>query len=290
MGSLRMRDILVSRADEVGPVIADLGDGGCRVDPQAGRQETPIIQMFEMRPMTKTASAAALVYGPSHESCLPGRPPNHWLWPSRESVVNALLPWRVRVSADSVQPRIRTRRPDPIGDRSGPFRAQAKVVRDGPPDGLRSHPKIYPIQTRTPPTPPGRRPGRGESTAVRGSGRGRRTPVSRPPRTAIPTGPPVADRPESFRPIHGTRDQESPPSPMRLRSHRVSRPHGDRREASPADRAAAAVSHSALCPILRRPRVKAPCPRVGRERVSISDPSIGPFHGRYSWETRKSSG
>jgi len=160
--------------------------------------------------MTKTASAAALVDGPSHESCLPGWPPNHWLRPSRESVVNALLPWRVRISADSVQPPVRTRRPDSIGDRSRPFRAQAKVVRDGPPVGLRSHPKIYPIQTQTPPTPPGGRPGRGESTAMRNMGRGRITPVSRLPRTAIRTGPPVADRPESFRPIHGARDQEPP--------------------------------------------------------------------------------
>ncbi len=34
--------------------------------------------------------------GPSHESSLPRRPPYHWLRPPRESVVNALLPWRAR--------------------------------------------------------------------------------------------------------------------------------------------------------------------------------------------------
>ncbi len=214
--------------------------------------------MFDVRPMSKAASATALVYGPSHESCLPGRPPNHWLWPSRESVVNALLPWRARISAESVRPPVRTRRPDSIDDRIGPFRAQAKVVRDGPPVGLRSHPKFYPIQTRTPPAPPGGRPGRGESTAARGMRRGRRTPVTRPPRTAIRTGPPVADRTESFRPIHGARDRKSLPSPMRLRSHRGSRPSVIGPAASPADRAADAVYHSVLCPILRRPRVKAP--------------------------------
>ena len=48
--------------------------------------------------MAPTVLAAAVVPGPSHESCLPRRPPCHWLRPPRESVVNALLPWRARTS------------------------------------------------------------------------------------------------------------------------------------------------------------------------------------------------
>ena len=120
-----------------------------------------------MRPMAEAASAAALVHGPSHESSLPRRPPYHWLRPPRESVVNALLPWRVRAAADSVRPGSRTRRAAPIDDRARPFRAQAKVVRDGPPDGSGSHPKIDHIQARTLPAPPGGLPECGESTAVR---------------------------------------------------------------------------------------------------------------------------
>jgi hypothetical protein len=218
-----------------------------------------------MRPVAKAASATALVDGPSHDTCLPGRPPNHWLWPSRESVVIALLPWRARVTADSVRPPVRTRRPASIVDRIGPFRALAKVVRDGPPVGLRSHPKFYPIRTRTPPTPPGGRPGRGESSAIEEPGA--RATVARvsTPRTAIRTGPPVSDRSESFRPIHGARDQESPaltdaaPIASGLSTARRIPVSG-----VAAGRAEDAAPHSALCPILRRPRVNAPCPRAGR--------------------------
>ncbi len=146
MVSLFRRRSFVSRPGQTGMLMADFRDDACRVGSQSRREETPVVQSFEMRPMTKTATSAALVNGPSHESCLPGRPPDHWLRPPRESVVNALLPWRARVAADSVRPRIRTRRLATIGDRREPFRAQAKVGRDGPPDGLRSHPKIDHIQ------------------------------------------------------------------------------------------------------------------------------------------------
>ena len=52
-------------------------------------------------------------------------------------------------------------------------------------------------------------------------------------------------------------DQESPPAPMRLRSHRVSRPPRDRPcGLTRRSRAWHAVPHSVLCLIMRRPRVK----------------------------------
>ena len=59
----------------------------------------------------------------------------------------------------------------------------------------------------------------------------------------------------------GTR--QAPPAPMRFRSHRVSRPldrplSGRRSRIEPWT----TRPHSVLCPILRQPRVSAPCPRT----------------------------
>src|SRR5262249_12357677 len=95
---------------------------------QAGREETPIVQAFEMRPMTEAVPATAGLDGPSHESSLPGRPPDHWLRPPRKSVVNALLPWRVRAEADSFQPGARTRAGAPIGDRRGHSEREQRLL------------------------------------------------------------------------------------------------------------------------------------------------------------------
>src|SRR5579883_1106024 len=76
--------------------------------------------------------------------------------------------WLTRFGLES-----RARGPGPIGDRNGSFRAQAKVVRDGPRDRFGSHPKINPFRAQTPPSPQvDEPPGRGESTAVRLDGPG----------------------------------------------------------------------------------------------------------------------
>ena len=125
---------------------------------QSGREETPIVQVFEMRPMAEAVPAAAGVDGPSHESSLPRRPPDHWLRPPRKSVVNALLPWRVRAEADSVRPGPRTRRAVPIGDRRGHSEREQRLLETDH-RRLRVSSQFDHIQAQTPPAPPGGPPG-----------------------------------------------------------------------------------------------------------------------------------
>jgi len=81
------------------------------------------------------------------------------------------------------------------------------------------------ICAKTLPAPPGVRPGRGESSAVRGGERARSSrPVSAPEdgdsdRTSC-------IRPAGIIPADPWRRARRPPAPMRLRSHRLPRPRG----------------------------------------------------------------
>ena len=190
-------------------------------------------------------------------------------------------------------PRIRTRGPASIDDRDGSFRAQAKVVRDGPPEGSGSHPEIDHIQARTPPAPPGGLPECGESTAVRKQ----RAGTGEPPRLGSRGRRFGSDilwqtgRNHSARSIgRGT----SRPRPRRCGSGRIGLPRSHAATALRRCRCRSSRgttrSHSVLCLIMRRPRVRARR-RTGlvETRVSISASCIGPFHGRYSLETWKSS-
>ncbi len=208
-----MRVGLVVRPHEVRSAIANLGDdfdSMCRrFYRQARRQETPIIQMFEMRPMSEAGPAAALIDGPSHDTCLPGRPPNHRLRPSRESVVNALLPCASGLRLTQFSHRAGHGAPLRSAIESGHSERKQRLLETDHLSAYGLIPRSIPFGRELPPHLRGR-PGRGESSAVRGVGRGRSTPASRLPRTAIRTGPPVSDRPESFRTIHGAGDRQSP--------------------------------------------------------------------------------
>jgi hypothetical protein len=148
--------------------------------------------------------------------------------------------WLTRFGLES-----RARGPGPIGDRNGSFRAQAKVVRDGPRDRFGSHPKINPFGRELPralrwtnhPGAANRRP-RGSTVQA-----GRQCPHGRRPRSAIRTGPPVSDQRNSFPPISRAQGPRAPPrtdaapvaSGPRLRGERPSRAIG-------ADRAVAAAA------------------------------------------------
>jgi hypothetical protein len=124
------------------------------LDTSARRQEAAIIKAFEQRSMASPCVAAVVVPGPSHETCLPRRPPCLWLRPPRESVVNALLPWHAHTSnrLNSAHGRRRGERPRSF-DRDRPIRAQAIVVRDGPPQGSGSYAEILMIQAHNLPLP-----------------------------------------------------------------------------------------------------------------------------------------
>ena len=120
------------------------------------REETPVVEVFEQRSMASPALAAVVVPGPSHETCLPRRPPCHWLRPPRESVVNALLPWHARTGRPTqFGARQLTRGPASKNDRDRPVRAQAKVVRDGPPQASGPNADIIMIQAHNLPLPSG---------------------------------------------------------------------------------------------------------------------------------------
>ncbi len=156
-----------------------------------------------MRPMAEAVPATALVDGPSHESSLPGRPPYHWLRPPRESVVNALLPWRNRAMADSFRPGPRSRRAVPMRDRRGlSEREQRLLETDHRLVWVSSQDRNIPA--RALPAPPGEIAECAENRRPRRNEGGRRhAPAPRLPRAAIRTGPPVTDRTGSSRPIPG---------------------------------------------------------------------------------------
>ena len=80
-------------------------------------KQTTIVQKLDLWP---TAQPCSLVFfpGPSHESNLPRRPPSHWHRPPRESVVIALLPWRMgtcgRLGSGPIDPDTGSRRDQKI--------------------------------------------------------------------------------------------------------------------------------------------------------------------------------
>jgi hypothetical protein len=78
-----------------------------RMQRRDGRQKTLLIELFKLRSVARTGSAVAAIPSPSHETCLPRRPPRHWLKPPRVSVVNALLPWQIATAAEFFRPHDR---------------------------------------------------------------------------------------------------------------------------------------------------------------------------------------
>jgi len=79
-------------------------------------------------------------------------------------------------------PPVSMRGPGSIDDRDRSFRAQAKVVRDGPPDGSESNADINNIPAQTSLWPPGGLPECGEPTARKSSKRGPGEPPQLCPR------------------------------------------------------------------------------------------------------------
>ena len=284
-----MRDRRVGPPDQARRCVRGAsGVAWIRLTLQPGREETPIVQVFEMRPMAEAVPASALVDGPSHESSLPGRPPDHWLRPSRKSVVNALLPWRDRAVADSFRPGPRTRRAVSIDDRGGLSEREQRLLETDRRQRVSSQNDH--VQARTLPAPPvGIRrarmiAGRAGCDGRTGYARASNLEDGDPDRTSC-------SRPVGIIPAGPGRGSKCPP--CRCGSDRIGGPgwHGGREALPwPAECRRRRPAHSALCPIMRRPRVGRRVHAAGRDMVSTGDPCIGPFHGRCSWETWKSSG
>ncbi len=200
LAPLPLRGVVMTDSDRRGGVLAESGSGN-QITLQPGREETPIVEVLEMRPAAEAVPTSALVDGPSHESSLPGRPPDHWLRPSRKSVVNALLPWRDRATADSFRPGPRTRRAAPIVDRRGLSEREQRLLETDL--WLRVSSQDDRCSGANSPCASGRiRRARRIDGRAGASGRSRCAPP-RPSRTAIRTGPPIADRPGSSRPVPG---------------------------------------------------------------------------------------
>ena len=175
-------------------------------------------------------------------------------------------------------PRYKTRGPASINDRDRSFRAQAKVVRDGPPDGSGSDADIThdsgtysPLASRADyPSAENRRPSETISgelgnlpSFVPGNGDSDLTSCGRPG-GIVPLDP------------WGIWPGSAEPPPTRFRSRRLfrsARPIRSGRVRARSNRRRR-CSHSVLCPIMRQPRVRAlPSPDLV-ERESRSVPLV----------------
>ena len=192
--------------------------------------------------MASTVSAAAVVPGPSHETSLPRRPPCHWLRPPRESVVNALLPWHARTSGRLDSARRSGRGEPPRSTiETGPSERKQKLLET---DHLTAQGRIANIHhdsgTNSPLRLRADRPECGESTALRRPASGELGNLPSLGSRGRRFGSDIlwqTGRNRSTRSM-GRRTGLATPSPMRLRSHRLSRPHArSARGRSRADRA-----------------------------------------------------
>ena len=264
-----------------------------QLDRAAGREQTAIIQEFEQRP---AAQSGSLVFfpGPSHETSLPRRPPCHWRWPPRESVVIALLPWRSRTGGrlgsgptdpDAGSPPRSTIEASPSERKQWLFETDHLKAQGRCEIAVRLSCAIESLacgriaRVRRTDGPWKRLAGIwGTSPALlRGDGDSDLTSCVRPG-GVVPPDP------------CGLEAGLAEPSPSRFQSRRSfrSQPRSLAGKPVPIEPGTTA-SHSALCPVMRAPRVRARRTEPGRARVSISASCIGPAHGSYSLESWKSS-